>query len=340
MIGDGRPAFLVAEAGVNHNGVLKNALRMVRVAIQAGADAVKFQTFRPEELTTATAPLADYQRQGVRSANTQLDLLRGLVLTEEDHLQIQAECQRAGIVFLSTPFDDPSAEFLHRLNVPAFKVSSGDLTNLPFLVKLARYRKPMFISTGMSRFAEVARAVAVCRDAGNSRLVLLQCTSSYPAPEGEANVRVVSTYRSKLGVLAGYSDHTRSIAPAVAARALGACVIEKHFTLDRHLPGPDHKASLEPQELREFVDAIRTAESALGDGRKRVMPSEMSNVALVRKSVVARVRIPRGTRITAFHLAVRRPGTGAPPEDLAALIGRTARIDIEKDSPIGWDLVR
>jgi len=339
-VGDGAPSFIIAEAGVNHDGSLSRAIEMVRVAKKCGADAIKFQSFHPEDLASAAAPLARYQRTATRRGRSQLPMLRDLALAEDEQRELYKVSQRIGIQFLSTPFDDRSAQFLADLGVPALKVASGDLTNLPFLRRLASYRRPLILSTGMGTMSEVREAVRTVKRAGNDRLIVLQCTSAYPEPPGEANLRVIPEFRRKLRTLVGFSDHTIGLGAAVGAVALGACIIEKHFTLSRDLPGPDQGASLEPDELSRLVAQIRETEAALGNGVKRRMPSERENVVAARKSVVTRVDIPAGVRLTASMLTVKRPGSGIPPRDLNRLVGRVARVDIPADSLISWKQVR
>lgn len=339
-LGDGHPCYIVAEAGVNHNGSLDRARRMIRVAKLCGADAIKFQSFHPDDLASTTARLARYQRRtGVRS-HSQVEMLRKLALAEDEQEQLFRLCRKEGIEFLSTPFDDRSAAFLHELGVPAFKIGSGDLTNLPFLRMIAAFRKPMIVSTGMARWEEVAQAVRTVRAAGTSQLVVLQCTTAYPEPIGDANLRVIPEYRRRLRTLVGFSDHTTGMTAGIAAVALGACLIEKHFTLSRRLRGPDHLASLEPRELARFVSQVRESEAALGDGRKRPMRSERENIDVARKSVVARTDILAGTRITALALTCKRPGSGIPPSDLERLVGRVARVDIRANTLLSWKQVR
>jgi len=340
IVGDGAPCYVVAEAGVNHNGDVNRALKMVRVAKESGANAIKFQSFNPDDLATATAPLAAYQKRSRGRRGTQIEMLRHLALNENEQEEVYRACKRAGIQFLSTPFDEASARFLAALGVPAFKIGSGDLTNIPLLRFVASYAKPMLVSTGMGTIGEVEEAVRTVRRAGNDRLVVLQCTTAYPAPNEDSNVRVIPEYRRKLRTLVGFSDHTTGFTAAAAAVALGACVVEKHFTLSRQLPGPDHRASLEPAELRRFVAQIRETEDALGDSRKRVMSSERQNIVPARKSVVAKVRIPAGTQILRGMLTVKRPGSGISPRDMDKLIGKTARGGIPADSLISWRQVK
>jgi N-acetylneuraminate synthase len=257
LIGPGQPVFVIAEAGVNHNGDLKLARALIDVAVEAGADAVKFQTFRAERLATPDAPKAEYQVQTTGNAESQFEMLRRLELSADAHRELQAYCHERGIIFLSTPFDEEAVDLLDESGVAAFKISSGDLTNSPLLEHVASKGKPVILSTGMSELSELIEAVSVLNTAGCENPVLLHCVSNYPADPAEVNLRAMQTMRSAFDVPVGFSDHTQGIDVALAAVALGACVIEKHFTLDRTMPGPDHRASLEPTELRELVRSIR-----------------------------------------------------------------------------------
>ena len=313
---------------MNHNGSLELARQLVIVAAKAGADAVKFQTFRAAELATATAPKAEYQARNDGADESQLAMLQRLELSEAAHHELLACCREHGVMFLSTPFEAASADFLERLGLPAFKVPSGEVTNLPFLELLARKGRPLILSTGMATLAEVEIAVVAIRGAGNPPLALLQCVSNYPADPAHVNLRAMQTMREAFGVPVGYSDHTLGNEVAFAAVALGACIIEKHFTLDRALPGPDHAASLEPGELAAFVRGVRNVEAALGDGRKVPAASEAGTAAVARKSLVAARAIRAGETVTGEMFAARRPGTGLPPSVLKKLLGRRARADI------------
>jgi N-acetylneuraminate synthase len=309
---------------VNHNGSAARAHQLVDAAADAGADAVKFQTFRADRLASATAPKAAYQAATTGTAQSQQDMLRALELAPELHAELQTHARARGLLFLSTPFDEDSADLLERLDVPAFKVPSGELTNLPFLAHLARKGKPLIVSTGMAGLGEVETAVQAIEAAGTPGLVLLHCVSSYPADPADSNLRVMATLAAAFGVPTGYSDHTLGTAVPLAAAALGACVIEKHFTLDRTLPGPDHQASAEPAELAALVAGVRTIESALGDGRKRPVAAEADTAAVARRSLVAATDIPAGATLTPDLIAFRRPGTGLPPALQRFLLGRRA----------------
>ena len=325
LVGPGQPCFIIAEAGVNHNGELDQALALVEAAARAGADAVKFQSFTAEEVAVEDAPKASYQQQGDDADESQVEMLRRLELSPADHRVLAERCQERGIIFLSTPFDPASADLLHELGVKAFKLPSGEVTNLPFLRHVGAKGRPVILSTGMSSLAEVKRAVETLEGAGVSQMALLHCVSAYPAPASSANLRAMETMASALGLPVGFSDHTQGIEVALAATALGACIIEKHFTLDRSLPGPDHKASLEPHELSALVRGVRRVEAALGHGRKELMPEERDVMKAARRSLVAARDIPAGTVISQEMLTLRRPGTGLGHEHLAQVTGRKAR---------------
>lgn len=333
-IGDGAPVFIIAEAGVNHNGDLETALRLVDAAAEAGADAVKFQTFQAERLTTCNASKAAYQKETTSAEESQQTMLKRLELNEEQHREIMNYCQQRGIIFLSTPFDFESAQLLAQLDIPVFKLSSGDLTNLPFLLTIAKNQKPMIISSGMANLGEIEEAVQEIKQTGNNRLVLLHCVSSYPASYAETNLRAMATLKAAFGLPVGYSDHTLGTEVPLAAVALGACVIEKHFTLDKNAAGPDHRASLEPGELKVMVQGIRNLEMAMGDGIKRCMSSEEESRLLARKSVVAAMDLLQGTVLTEAHLTLKRPGNGLSPKFFSSVLGRKIKHDLEKDHQI------
>ena len=327
-VGEHEPCFIIAEAGVNHNGDVCLAQRLADAAAEAGADAVKFQTFKTERLVTPAAAKAVYQRQTTAPEESQHAMLKRLELNAGAHAALAAHCRARGILFLSTPFDEESADLLADLPVPAFKIGSGDLTNQPLLRHVARKGKPIILSTGMASLAEVRAAVAALGDAGNRELILLHCVSNYPADPTTVNLRAMQTLAAGFGVPVGFSDHTPGQTVAVAAAALGACVIEKHLTLDRAMAGPDHRASLEPPELAALIRAVRTVETALGDGQKRPVATEAEVAAAARRSIVAARAIAAGTRLGTADLAVKRPGTGLPPDMLPGVLGRRARVDI------------
>jgi N,N'-diacetyllegionaminate synthase len=329
--------FIIAEAGVNHNGSLDLALRLVEAAKASGADAVKFQTFRADLLATRSAHKAPYQERTTLNTESQFEMLQRLELDAAAHERLISYCRQIGIQFLSSPFDTQSADLLAGMDVPRFKVPSGEITNLPFLQHLARLGRPLILSTGMSTLGEVEEAVHVLQAAGASDLTLLHCVTEYPAPYAEVNLRAMQTLKSAFGLPVGYSDHTPGIDIAIAAAALGAEVIEKHFTLDRSLPGPDHAASLEPVELQQMVAAIRHVEVALGTGIKSPAPCELPNISVARKSVVAARALREGHKLATGDLDIKRPGTGLAPKLLPVLIGRTLRVDLAKDEIVRWD---
>ena len=338
-IGHGFPCFIIAEAGVNHNGDLSLARQLVDLAAQSGADAVKFQTFKADKVIAAHAPKAHYQLQTTGADESQLEMVRKLELSFEAFRELYAYCQTKKILFLSTPFDDESTDFLDELGVTAFKVSSGEITNLPFLAHVARKAKPMLVSTGMSDLREVETAVRTIEQAGNSNLVLLHCTSNYPADSSDVNLRAMHTMAAAFERPVGYSDHTLGTEVSLAAVALGACVVEKHFTLDRNLSGPDHRASLEPLELQSLVRGIRIVEAALGHGRKEPAASEANTAAVARRSLVAGRDITSGTVLCAADVAVMRPGTGLAPAMLSQLLGRTARVNIPAGTLLSLEML-
>jgi N-acetylneuraminate synthase len=333
-VGAGSPCFVIAEAGVNHNGDMPLALALVDAAAEAGADAVKFQTFVAERLTTTDAPKAAYQQERTGRAGSQREMLRKLELSPDAHRQLQRRCAERGLMFLSTPFDEGSADLLEALDVPAYKIPSGEITNLPLLAHVARKRRPIILSSGMADLAEVRCAVDAIHAVGNDRLILLQCTSAYPAPADRANLRAMRTMADAFGVPVGYSDHTPGIAVALAAAALGAAVIEKHLTMDRTLAGPDHQASIEPGEFGELVLGIRTVEAALGSGVKTPTDDERALAAVVRRSLVAARDLTAGEVLVREMVTAKRPGTGMTPSALPALIGRRLRVDVAADAPL------
>lgn len=337
-IGLGHPCFIVAEAGVNHNGKISLAKKLIDTAKGADADAVKFQAFKAERIVTKTAEKAKYQK--VAGEGSQYNMLKKLGLSENEFKELANYAGKKKIIFLATPFDSESVDLLEKLGVPAFKVASGEIINFPLLRHMAKKRKPIILSTGMSTLQEVKEALEVLRSGGARDIVLLHCVSTYPAKIEEINLRAIETLKREFKLPVGLSDHTLSLAVPIAAAALGAVVIEKHFTLDRKLPGPDHKASLEPEKLREMVARIREVERALGDGIKRPTKSEEAVKKVARKSVVARVNIPKGVTITETMLDIKRPGTGIEPKYLGKILGQITKASIKKDELITWDKVK
>ncbi len=337
QVGGGSPCLVIAEAGVNHNGSLDTALRLVDAAAAAKADAVKFQTFSAAALASSQARQADYQVRNLGHDGSQLDMLRALELGESDFARLKAHAEAQGLVFLSSPFDDGSAALLMRLDVAGFKLGSGELTNHPFLARLAACARPLIISTGMCDLDEVEAAAAVLRAHGDPSVAWLHCVSCYPAPPSESNLRAMDSLRLAVGGPVGMSDHSMGHAVTLAAVARGAAVIEKHVTLDRRLPGPDHAASLVPAELAAAIADIRLVESALGDGVKRAMPSELSTRSVARKSLVAARDLPSGTVLTEADLASKRPGDGIAPLHRQALVGRRLLRAVASDQALSWD---
>ena len=326
--------YIIAEAGVNHNGDLSIAAELVRQAAKAGADAVKFQTFSAKALTTDSAQKADYQKATTDSMESQQDMLSRLELSKEDHIYLQKLCGECGIDFLSTPFDKPSIELLEELSIPVYKIPSGEITNYPHLVNIAKLNKPIILSTGMCSLGEVEAAVEVLKANGAKDITLLHCTTEYPAPKNEVNLKAMLTLRDKFNLKVGYSDHTEGIEIPVAAAALGALLIEKHFTLDKTMEGPDHKASLEPEELASMVKAIRNVESALGSGVKEPTESEKRNLAIARKSIVAAKDIAKGEAFSEENLTAKRPGNGISPMEWNNVLGKAAKRDFKRDELI------
>ena len=330
---------IIAEAGVNHNGSLEMAKSLVDVAADAGADFVKFQTFKAEKLVTADAGKAEYQKKNMNgSDSSQFQMLKNLELGEEDHRELMDYCERKGIRFLSTPFDLDSVDFLHSLGLKIWKIPSGEITNYPYLRKIAGYNEEVVMSTGMCEVSDVASAMNALAENGQdlAKVTLLHCNTQYPTPMADVNLRAMLSLRD-FSVKVGFSDHTVGIEIPVAAAALGATVIEKHFTLSRDLPGPDHRASLEPMELKAMVAAIRNVETALGDGRKRVSPSESANVAVARKSIVASCNIKRGEVLTENNMTAKRPGHGISPMRWREVEGTRAIRDFNPDEMIEID---
>ncbi len=336
-IGPGNPCFIIAEAGVNHNGNRETAFQLIEAAAKAGADAVKFQTFIAEKVISPYTAKAQYQKHTTSEDESQLDMVKRLELSAKIHRDLKSHCQRQGILFMSTPFDEGSADLLQEMDVPVFKVPSGEITHLDFVRHIARKGKPLLVSTGMAYLGEVEAAVRAIEQTGNGNIVLLHCVSNYPADPSDTNLRAMALMSEAFGVPVGYSDHTLGIEVALAAVALGACVIEKHFTLDRTMPGPDHKASLEPNELAAMVQGIRIVERALGSGRKQPAASEAGIASVARRSLVATKDIPAGTRLTEEMIAVKRPGTGLAPSFKPILVGRRAGKDILAGTLLSWE---
>lgn len=322
------PCYIIAEAGVNHNGSFKLAKKLVDAACGAGADAVKFQTFKSENLVTDKADMAEYQKKNLSKSGAQFEMLKRLELPYSDFKKLKKYCDKKEITFLSTAHTEDAVDFLDLL-MPAFKVGSGDLTNIPFLEKIAAKHKPIILSTGMATLGEIKEAVQTINKKKNYKIILLHCTTNYPCPLEEVNLKAMSTLKQKFSLATGYSDHTKGILVSLLSTMLGAVLLEKHFTLDKNLPGPDHKASLDPSELKEMVLKIRQAERALGDGVKKPNKSELSIKKNIRKSIVAKVDINKGVIVNKNMLAIKRPEGGLKPKYFNKIIGKKAKQKIK-----------
>lgn len=326
--------LIIAEAGVNHNGSLETAKRMVDAAKACGVDIIKFQTAKPEALVSKYAAKAEYQEQNTGKGETQLQMLKRLLLTYAEFTELEAYCKSAGIAFLSTPFDLDSIAFLEQFDMPFWKIPSGEVTNLPYLIRIARTGKPAVLSTGMCTLDEVRAAVEALEGNGAGPVTLLHCNTQYPTPYEDVNLLAMEQLRREFHLEVGYSDHSEGIEVPVAAAALGAVIVEKHFTLDRRMEGPDHKASLEPDELKRMTEAVRHIELALGNGVKAVSPSERNNMTAARKSIVAARAIRRGELLTEENLTAKRPGGGVSPMRWFEALGTRALRDFEEDEQI------
>ncbi len=331
-----KKVIIIAEAGVNHNGSYELAIKMVDEAKRAGADYVKFQTAKPELVISTFAPKAEYQKETTGAAESQLEMCKAIHLPLTDYKPLKEYCDKVGIGFMSTPFDLVSIDVLEPLDMDYYKIPSGEITNLPYLRKIASKHRPVILSTGMCEVEEVEAALQVLEQGGVKRsdIIVLHCNTEYPTPMADVNLRAMDDLRRSLGVEVGYSDHTKGIEVPIAAVALGATVIEKHFTLDKTMEGPDHKASLEPDELKAMVDAIRNIEQALGDGHKHVSPSERKNMDIARKSIVAARDIRKGEVLTEENITTKRPGNGISPMRWDSVIGTTAIRDFGYDELI------
>lgn len=339
LVGPGEPVFIVAEAGVNHNGKVDLGKKLIDLAKVSRADAVKFQTFKAHKVATKYAEKADYQKRAGPS-ESQYDMIKKLELSDEDFTRLFNHAKQKDIIFLSSPFDEESVDLLDSLGVPAFKVASGEITNFRLLRYVARKNKPIILSTGMSAIDEIADALNAIEKEGNKQIILLHCVTSYPARMEDVNLKVIETLRNRFNLPVGFSDHTLGIAAPIAATALGAVLIEKHFTLDKHLPGPDHKASLDPDELKNMIRTIRDVEKSLGDGTRKLTEDEDKIKQIARRSIVARVEIPKGSLITEDMLDFKRPGIGIAPKYVEKMLGKEAKHRIKKDELIDWDALK
>ena len=326
--------FIIAEAGDNHNGNFDLALQLVDKAAEAGADCVKFQTFVTENVISKFAEKADYQKQTTGENESQYEMVKKLELSFEQFRLIHKYCQEKNIIFLSTPFDLDSIDFLEEIQIPFWKIPSGEITNLPYLEKIAKTGKDIIMYTGMCMMEEIEAALSVLREHGAGKITLLHCNTEYPTPFEDVNLRAMQEMKKAFGVSVGYSDHTVGIAVPIAAAAMGASVIEKHFTLDKNMEGPDHRASLEPEELKQMVRSIRNIERAMGSGKKQPSPSEQKNISIARKSIVAKRKIKQGEQLTEDNLYIKRPGNGISPMRWYEIIGTAAVKDFEEDELI------
>ncbi len=334
LLGESEPTFIVAEIGVNHNGSVNRARKLIDAAKSAGADAVKFQAYKTERIVTKYAEKAKYQKETTDPKKSQYDMLKKLELKDADFVELHRYAKKRSIIFLSSAFDEESVDLLAGLDVSAFKVPSGETTNFPLLRHIAEKKKPIILSTGLSTLDEIGEAIRVMEEKGVEDIVLLHCVTSYPAKAEDVNLRVMDFLKRSFGCPVGFSDHTLGISIPIAATALGAVLIEKHFTLDKKMSGPDHRASLEPDEFKQMVTAIRDVEKAMGDGIKRLTKGEEQIKKAARRSVVARVKIRKGTVIRENMLDLKRPGTGLEPKDLSKILGKKAKKDILADELI------
>ena len=328
--------LIIAEAGVNHNGSLEIAKKLVDSAADAGVDIIKFQTFNSKNLVSKSARMAEYQQKNTGHDESQYAMLKKLELSVEDHLELIQHCNKRGIRFFSTAFDMESIDFLHSLHMGLWKIPSGEITNYPYLKKIASYQEPVILSTGMCNLEDIEASLGVLLKEGckKQNVTILHCNTEYPTPFGDVNLRAMLEIKEKFGTKVGYSDHTNGIEVPIAAVAMGACVIEKHFTLDRNMEGPDHKASLEPEELKKMVQSIRNIEMALGSGHKVVSPSEKKNIEIARKSIVAARDIAKGEILSENNLTVKRPGNGISPMRWNDVVGTIAVRDFSEDEVI------
>ena len=338
LVGEGEPCFIIAEAGVNHNGDVDLAKKLVDIAKEAGSDGVKFQLYRPEEQVSRSAPTAEYQSESTGSRNM-LDMARAYDLPWDAHRDIAAHCRKVGIIYMASCFDQSAVDFLMSLGGDCIKVGSGEITNYPLLAYMSATGKPILLSTGMSTLQDVAGAVEHIRAHGDSEILLLHCVSNYPADPATINLRTMQALAQAFGVPVGFSDHTLGSTVAIAAVGAGVCMVEKHFTLDKTLAGPDHAMSLNPQELHNFVTAIRTAESAMGNGVKQLLPREKNVQIAARRSLVSAQFIRSGEKLDGTNVTLKRPATGIDPRLWDIARGRTAAVDIPDDIPITWEML-
>ena len=341
MVGDGHPLFFIAEAGVNHNGSIDMGKQLINIAVEAGADAVKFQTFKTENIIIKNAPKSTYhiETTGGDKEQSWFDLLKTQEMSKRMHVELIEYCNKKDIIFLSTPYDEESADLLEDLNVPAFKIASTDTSNISLLNYIAKKGRPMILSSAMATMEEVELSVSTVRAEGLNEIAMLQCTGNYPAKLADTNLRVIETYQKQLKCIVGYSDHTPDLINPVAATAMGAKIYEKHFTIDRSLPGPDHRMALELDELKQTIKAIRDTELALGNSIKQVLESEKENRDKLRKSIVSKLDIKKDDIITMDMISFKRPGHGIQPVDLNSVIGKKALTDIPDGTVLLFEMI-
>ena len=338
MVGEDNPIFLIAEAGVNHNGSLSIARSLVDIAADSGVDAIKFQTYKTEKLILRSTEKASYQQSNVKKEESFYEMLKKYELTEGDFKILKEYCDEKGLLFLSTPFDSSSVELLENLNVPAYKIGSGDMNNFPLIKVVCSKGKSILLSTGMATLEEVRESVQFIKNNSVEEIVIFQCTTSYPTKLEDVNLNVIDLYKSEFpNEIIGFSDHSQGITASLGAVAKGAKVIEKHFTLDKEMEGPDHKASLDPTELRKWVNEIRNLEKALGSNKKTLLKSEVELSKIARKSIVSIKDLKKGEILSEDNIGIKRPGTGISPKEFEKIIGRSINKDILKDSVIFWE---
>ncbi len=333
------PIFIIAEAGVNHNGNTELALRLVKEAAACGVDCIKFQTFKAEQAVTKSSPKAKYQLGTTDKTESQLEMLKKVELTREDHVEVKKYAEEMGLIFLSTPSNFEDIDFLESINVPAYKVASCQIIEIPFLRKIAKTGKPIILSTGMATLAEVDSAIRTIYNKGNDKVILMQCTTNYPSRIEDANLRVLKTFQSTFDILVGYSDHTIGEEAAIASVALGAVVIEKHFTIDKHLPGPDHSSSMTPEELKALAKKIKRAQVSLGSALKEPSEIEKENALNMRRSIVASRHIGKGEKFSSENVTFKRPASGLSPEFYDLIIGKKALKEISSDEIIRMNMI-
>ena len=340
IISETSPVFIIAEAGVNHNGDLKMARELIEKAAACGADCIKFQTFSAERIATKSAPKAKYQLQTTDATESQLDMLKKIELSPEHHMELKKFAEESNMIFMSTPFNFEDIDLLESIGISAYKIGSGQIIELPFLRRIAETGKPVLLSTGMADMDEIEEALKAIRETGNEQVILLQCTTNYPSRIEDANLRVIPAFQSAFGTLTGYSDHTVGEEAAISSVALGARVIEKHFTLDNNLPGPDHSSSITPDKLKSLVEKIRRAESSLGRAEKAPADIEKENAVGVRRSIVASRNIKNGEIVNKDNITFKRPATGISPRLYDRIIGKKAARDISSDEILQMDMVQ